>query len=613
MAKKKKRLSLKQYAVAIGKAAVLSFQTAPSAVIFKIIGAIFSAILPLVLTYFAARTTTELAAAFGGDSEAGSRALFYVVMTAALGLFNTIWTSIDNYVQGIMRYKVDARVTDIMYERFLTLPFWRYDDKDTADTYDKAQRFARFYSYVFDQITNIFSQLVAVVTAIIALFLVVPVIGVVIIIALIPGVYFQFKLSRAQIDHWQRNVDKRRAQGYIEWNLLQPTAITELRINNLVRFLLDLRNRYRDQDEKERLMFEKKYIGKQIVSNVFESGVELGSLTWITLQIIHGSQPIGQFLYVQQIVGRAITASNSIVGTISNIDEDLAQLFDYQKFMGYDTDTIGGHRLSKSPETIEFDNVSFQYFGSTRKVLKNVSLTISRGQHIAIVGENGAGKSTFIKLLLGLYEPSHGQIRIDGTDMRDIDVSSWHRQLSVLQQDFQHYGFANIRDNVYYGDVSHPFSRDRYDHAMQKSQSHDFVAKLPAGDATYPTTWMEDEEGEKGINLSGGQWQRIALGRSFYRDAPVIILDEPTSAIDALAESKIFASLLGDTSKTVITISHRLTTVEKADVIYVLEQGRIVEQGTHNELVKRGGAYVTLFEAQLGQEGRAHPSTSISK
>lgn len=602
MAKKKKKLSIKQYAVGIGKAAALSFRTAPSAVIFKTIGAILSAVLPIILTYFAARTTTELAAAFMGDEGAGERAIFYVVMTALLGLLNTIWTSVDSYIQGIMRYKVDAKVSDMMYERFLALPFWRYDDKDTVDTYDKAQQFAQFYSYVFDRITTLFSQLISVLVAIIALFAVIPAIGIIVVIALIPGIYFQFKLSRAQIDHWSKNVDKRRSQRFIEWNLLQPKAIVELRLNNLVRHLLDLRNTFRDQDEKARLQFERKFIGKQIISNVFESAIELGSLVWVTLQIIAGSQPIGQFIYVQQIVSRAITSANGIVGTISGIDEEIAQLFDYQKFMQYDVGRQNTRMLSEPVQSVEFSHVSFRYLVGTHDVLTGISLKINAGDHVAIVGENGAGKSTLIKLLLGLYEPTKGEVRVNEESLSTLEIGSWHRQLSVLQQDFQEYTFANVRDNIYFGDVSSGFNTSRYDNAVDRSQSNEFISKLAKKDKTYPSAWMEDEEGEKGMDLSGGQWQRLALARSFYRDAPIIILDEPTSAIDALAESKIFKTLLNDKSKTVITISHRLTTVEKAKIIYVLEDGKIVERGTHHELIKMNGAYVRLFEAQLDRK-----------
>ncbi len=600
----KKKLTLKEYLTAIWKAAVLSFRTAPSAVVFKMVGAVLNAVLPIILTYFAARTTTELAAAFGGDHAAGERALFYVILTAILGLIMTIWTSVDSYIQGILRYKVDAKVTDMMYERFLALPFWRYDDKDTADTYDKAQRFAKFYSYVLDQITSIFSQMISVLSAIIALFAVVPVIGIVIVIALIPGIYFQFKVSRAQIEHWNKNVDKRRAQSFIEWQLLQPNNVTELRINNFVRFLLNLRNRYRDEDERQRLDVEKKYIGKQVASNVFESGVELGSLIWVTLQIINGTQPIGQFLYVQQIVSRAITSSNSIVGTISRIDEDLAQLFDYQKFMKYELETVGRKDLSQPMQSIQFDNVSFRYFGNEAKVLDRVSLEIKAGKHIAIVGENGAGKSTFIKLLLGLYEPTTGKVFVNGQDLSELTSDSWHKQLSVLQQDFLHYIFANLRDNVYFGDVTKDFEKKRYANALDKSESDEFVGKLPKKDKTYPSAWMETEDGEKGVNLSGGQWQRLALARSFYRNTPIIILDEPTSAIDALAESRIFNHLLNDKTRTIITISHRLTTVEKADIIYVFKDGKIAERGTHEELVAKDGEYTTIFAAQLNQKSR---------
>jgi len=577
----------------------MSFQTAPLAVTFKMGNAILSAVLPIVLTYFAALTTTELAAAFNGDETAGSRALTYVIITLVLGLANTVWSSIDTYIQGILRYKVEAQVSDMMYERFLRLDFWRYDDKDTIDTYDKAQQFARFYAYVFDRLASVFSQLVGMVTAVIALFLVVPFVALVVIIALIPGVYIQFKLSRAQIGHWNKTVDVRRAQRYIEWNLLQPQAIVELRLNNLIRHLLDLRRSYRDKDERERLNFEKKYIGQQILSNVLESAAELTSLIWITLQIIQRAQPLGQFIYVQQIVSRAIGSANSFVTTMSTIDEDLAQLFDYQKFMDYPLQATGKKQLTATPEHIRLDNVSFHYYQAKEPVLKNISLEIKRGQHVAIVGENGAGKSTFVKLLLGLYAPTSGKLLLDNVKLGDYTIESWHRQLSVLQQDFQQYNFTDIENNVYYGDVSSPIDKKRYERAMQKSESREFVSHLSKADKTYPSTWMEDETGEKGVNLSGGQWQRIALGRSFYRDTPIIILDEPTSAIDALAEARIFKHLFADKGRTIITISHRLTTVEKADIIYVLKEGELIEQGTHNELVNNGGDYVTIFADQL--------------
>mgnify|MGYP003439602135 CR=1 FL=1 len=601
MTKKRPRLGFKKYLSALWQAVSMGFQTSPLAVSFKIFNAILTAIMPIVLTYFAALTTTALVAAFNGDKEAGGLALNYVVITVLLGLFQTVWGSIDGYIQGIMRYTIDAKMSDMMYERFLRLEFWRYDDKDTADTYDKAQQFAKFYAYVFDRFANLFSQVVSVVFSIIALYIFVPFVAVIVIVSLIPGIYVQFKLSRAQINHWEKNVDARRSQSFIEWNLLQPQAITELRLNNLVKHLLTLRRAFRDQDEKARLGFEKQFIGKQILSNTVETAAELVSLVWVTLQIIAGNQPVGQFIYVQQIVGRAISSANSFVQTLSSMDEDLAQMYDYQKFMAYPLGNVGAKKLDTAPDSIRLDDVSFSYFGSETEVLKHISMNLERGQHVAIVGENGAGKSTLIKLILGLYRPTAGQITIDGVALDEIDVDTWHRQLSVLQQDFREYLFASVRDNVYFGDVSSKFDRARYKAAMDKSESTDFVSKLPNKDSTVPSTWMEDGEGEKGVNLSGGQWQRIALARSFYRDTPIIILDEPTSAIDALAESRIFKHLLDDKNRTIVTISHRLTTVKKADVIYVLEDGKIVESGTHTELVKQGGTYVKIFEAQLDQ------------
>lgn len=596
----KKPLSIREYAHAIKEIAILSARTAPIAVFFKVVSALTDAILPLITTYFAALTTTELANAFNGDEASGQRALMYVIITAGLGLFTMIWSSIDQYVQEVMRYKVGAKVSDMMYEKFHRLDFWQYDDKSTADLYDKAQRFASFYAYVFDRIASIGSSIVALVTALIALFIVVPWIGLLVLISVIPGMVLQFKLSRIQINHWNRNIESRRARSYIEWNLLQPHTISELRLSGLIKHLLKLRRNFREQDEREQLKHERTYMPKRLLADGFQTVAELAALIWVVLQIINRNQPIGQFVYVQQIVSRAMGSVNSLVVQISNIDEDLANLGDYQKFMSLPEQQSGGKRLRSAPTCITFENVCFTYPETDIQVLSDVSFEMTTGDHIALVGENGAGKSTIVKLLCGLYRPTSGRVLIDGVDLADITTAEWHKYISVLQQDFLHYMFTDVRDNVEFGDISRPGDKQRYDNAIKQSESKSFVAKLPNKDATMLNKWMEDEDGKAGTELSGGQWQRLAIARSFYRDSPFVILDEPTSAIDALAESRIFERIFNASNKkTVLTISHRLSTVKKAGEIIVLAEGEIVERGNHATLVTAQGQYFHMFESQL--------------
>jgi ATP-binding cassette subfamily B protein/ATP-binding cassette subfamily C protein len=375
--------------------------------------------------------------------------------------------------------------------------------------------------------------------------------------------------------------------------------MAELRLDGVVRYLLDLRIKLRDKDEKRRIEFERSYIGKKLGADALEAAAEVIALVWITIQIIHRSQPIGQFIYVQQVVSRALGGASGMVNSISTIDEDLANLFDYQEFMVLPLQQKGLSHFTEEPKLIEVRHISFGYPNSKTEVLHDVSMTIQKGQHIAIVGENGAGKSTLIKILTGLYHPTKGAMLVDDTPLNEKDITSWHTYLSVLQQDYLGYGFASAKDNVYFGDVTHPFDSERFNRALDRAEARTFIEKLPKGIDSYVNTWMEDDEGNNGTELSGGQWQRLALARNFYRDSPIIILDEPTSAIDALAEARIFEHLFADKKHTVVTISHRLTTVEKADVIYMLQDGRIVEQGTHDELVTKKGEYYTMFKSQL--------------
>lgn len=593
-------MTKREIAAALFQVGKITYKAAPLMVIVQLAGSIITAVLPIVTTFFAALTTTALADAYAGDQSAGPRAMEYVIITAVLGISLVAWNSVSSYVEQLMRYRVAAAMSDQMYEHFLSLDFWRYDDKKTADLYDRATQFANFFPYVFDRLSSIITSFISMVAGMIALVFVSWWLGLILIAAIIPGIFIQFKLSRAQTQHWNENIETRRATSMIEYGLLQrPDFIAELRLYGMVRHLLDMRMRLRDKDEKERIEFERKYIFKKLGADALEATAEVVALLFTVSQIIARNQPVGQFLYVQQVVSRALAGSNSFVSQVSSIDQDVANLFDYQKFMELPERKHSSQSLLVAPEVISLQDVSFAYPLTKVNVLSHVSFSVKKGQHIAIVGENGAGKSTLIKILLGLYQPTSGRVMVDDQDLSKVSISDWHQHLGVLQQDYLSYSFATAKENVFYGDVSRPFDQTRYDNAIERAESATFLNKLPNKADSYISVWMEDSEGHNGVDLSGGQWQRLTLARNFYRDSPIIILDEPTSAIDALAESRIFKHLFADKSKTVVTISHRLSTIEKADVIYMLQGGALVEQGTHKQLVSKRGAYYTMFESQL--------------
>lgn len=599
MAENTKSISKKKQLIGIARVAKISFQTSPLTAVVKIVGAVINAVLPIITTYFAALTTTALAEAYAGDHTAGSRALFFVIVTVLLGIMMNMWTSVSQYVDTMASYKIKSAISDRLYAHFLRLEYWRYDDKNTNDLFDKSKRFVGFFGYIFNSVTTIATALISLVASLGALFFVSWQIGLIVLVAVIPGVLIQLNLSRFRAKHWSENIETRRRMDEIEWNMLQPARIVELRLYGLVQHLLDLRVVLRDKDEKVRIEYERKIIGKQLASDILEAAAEIIALVSITMKIIAHAQPIGQFLYVQQLVSRTLAAVHQSVTGVGLVDEDIANLFDYDEFMKLEEATARPVVLEHQPNQLRAENVSFHYPQNDAMVLKNISLTIEKGQKVAFVGENGAGKSTLIKLLLGIYQPSNGVVLVDNDDLAKVSYESWHKYIGVLQQSYGIYSFATAWENIAFGDVTKRASKQHIEAAAHDAEAADFLQKLPKGYDSYVTPLMEHDDGTKGTWLSGGQEQRLSLARNFYRDSPIVILDEPTSAIDALAESRIFRRLFTEKDKTIITVSHRLSTVKKADVIYVLEDGKIVEQGAHDELVRKKGAYYTLFESQL--------------
>ncbi len=598
-ATKKHKLSGRARLRALGSIAKTTYRASPGAVVMKMAGALITATVPLVIAYFAALTTTALADAFAGLPGAGDRAIEYVVITAALGVVMSAWFSVQNYIDELTAYRINAAVSDRLYEHFVAIEYWRYDDKATADMFDKAQNFALFFSRFFDVIARLFSSFVQAIASVIALATVSWWLGLLLMVAIVPGVIVQIRLSRMQAAHWRKNTEVRRKASGITYSVFQVGNLAELRMYNAAKAMLKLRAKYRDLDQLERISYERKYLGWRIVSDAVEAGAEVASLVTIAWQIVHQAQPIGQFIYVQQLVSRALGGMHALISEFNGIDEDLATMYDYESFMQLPVASTGGVTSIDQVNEISLKDVSFCYPNSSTEVLKHISMTIHQGKHVAIVGENGAGKSTLVKLLMGLYRPTAGEVRVDGRLLEEIDEHEWHRHVSILQQEFIKYHFVTVRENVEYGDVEHEPDNHRYQEALEKAEAREFIEKLPRDHATIPNQWFENDDGSPGIELSGGQWQRLALARSFYRSAPIIILDEPTSAIDALAEARIFKRLFDMKHKTVVTISHRLTTIKRADAVYMLKDGKLVEHGTANELIAKRGEFYRMFESQL--------------
>ena len=577
---------------------VTVWQTSPRTIIIQAIGAVLTASLPLATTYFAALTTTALTEAYTGSGDS-RQLLVYVIMTVVLGVMMSFWGIVQTYFEQLMRYQLESSINDQMFARLHGLDFWRYDDPVTIDMFDRARRFAGSFSYLFSRLTSIVTNIVSLVVGLWIISSVSWWLGLLLVVAIIPSGVVQFRLSRLTSKYWCKNTKIRRRMWWIEYAISKPENIAEMRLYGLIKHLLTERATLRDKDQLQMIKYERNFMAKRFGGEMLQAAAEVVALVWVTLEIIAHRQPIGQFVLVQQMVSRVLGSVDSLISTYNSIDEEVANMVDYQRFMELPLADAKPNLALSMSKSITVRNVKFQYPGSETLVLKGLSLEIKRGQHVAIVGENGAGKTTLVKLLTGLYQPTSGEILIDGRNLSEVNVADWHRQLAVLSQSFIRYDFATAYENVWYGDVSRELDRDRLMDALKQAEADNFVKKLPKGGDSYVDKWMTDDSDDKGVDLSGGQWQRLALARNFYRNAPIVILDEPTSAVDAAAEARIFRHLFKQKDKTIIAISHRLSTVKKADVIYFMKDGRIVEQGACSELIAKCGEFYEMFKEQL--------------
>lgn len=452
-------------------------------------------------------------------------------------------------------------------------------------------------SYV-DRMLNFINSVVQFVTAAIVVGAQFPLFVIIIVVSVIPDF---FSLNAWRDMAWPFMSRERGIMGrlfqYIRLTFSNPATAKEIGIFNNGQLLL---RKVKTTQTSYYRRFEKEYLKSlfPIIISVLIEVAAFGITQVMSLMAVFaGKLSIGQFtLYFQQAFNLANGASG-MLDNYSSMSMRNKSVDQYFEILAYPNQIVSPKKAvslgSSKDFKIEFHNVSFRYPESKRYILKDFNLIINPGDKIALVGENGAGKSTLIKLLLRFYDATEGEILINGVNIKELNLAEWHTQVGALFQDFIKYQFT-FRENVIYGDADKQKDELAIKEAIKKSGADAFLKDLPNGfEQVVGKTF------EEGIDLSGGQWQKLALARAFFRDAPLLILDEPTSAIDAKAEYEIFERVQQlQKDKTVIIISHRFSTVRNADRILVLDKGRIIEEGSHDKLMAKKGLYEELFTIQ---------------
>ena len=394
-----------------------------------------------------------------------------------------------------------------------------------------------------------------------------------------------------------RQTPAKRQMDYLRQVGGSKEAAKELKLFNLSGYLTERFSGLSQQIYDENVaLSRKKLIWGGLLSITGTLGY-YGSYAWVIWRAVHGAYDLKTYAFITAAIVQAQANLQQVFSTATGIADQALFLTDLIAFFEMKPTVQSKPNALPAPRPIqkgfEFCNVSFAYPGTERRVLKNFNFVLRPGERIALIGENGQGKTTVVKLITRLYDPTEGQILLDGIDLRDYDLDDLHKEIGVIFQDFMRYEMT-ARENIAIGRVELPHTEYEIESAAQKSLALGVIEKMPA---RYDQ--MLGRRFEGGVDLSGGEWQKIALARAYLRDAQLLVLDEPTAALDAKSELEVFERFAELTEgKMALLISHRFSTVRMADRIVVLEGGRLVEEGTHQQLMALGGRYAGMFEMQ---------------
>lgn len=570
----------------------LQWQTSRLSFGWSIFNSAVNGLRPIAQAYALANLLASVSAA--ALQQANPRPVYmWLAALLAIELIGQIVTNIDRVARGRFQQKMDLVTNEQFFIKMYELSQEQFDDEEFNTKLDRARDSLHQIWRVLDEISWTASSFITFIGSIAAIIVVAPLVGGIIILTVIPTALLQIKQNKLREKVYKEIEPYERVAYRTRWLLIDPNFMPEVRLMSAFKKMVVAWRTHMKKSQDIVFKSDKRLLKYDVSTEAVQPLVAFGANIYFFRLLLAGTIGLDRFIFLRGMLEQAVVGATGFSSSVQRLHELSINLQNFSEI--YDTPPAipnGSVQISR-PLTIEFKNVSFSYPGTNQLVLDDVSFAIVPGSKLALVGENGAGKSTIIKLLLRQYVPTTGTIVVNGTDIRDVELESYYSAISNLSQDFLLINHLPIRDNLAIGLPASVSDDDIYI-STDLVGATEFIQKLP-----HKLDTRLDNSFDDGSNLSGGQRQRLAVARALLRNGDIMILDEPTSAIDAKAEYNIFNNIYkSHAGKTTLIVSHRFSTVRKADKIIVMENGKITEYGSHEELLKHGGLYKEMFDAQ---------------
>jgi len=556
-----------------------------------------NAVLPVIILVVGKLIIDEVVLQIDAETKDLDRLWLLVAVEFGLAILSDLMSRAISLTDGLLgdQYSIDTSVRIIKKTSELNL-----DQLEDAEFYDKLERARQQTTGRVGLMSNILTQaedLVVIFTLLAGVVAFEPWLIILLVVSVVPTIINEIKFSGTSYSLARSWTQERRELDYLRYAGASDVTAKEVKLFGLSNYLAD---RFKNLSETYYLMSKK--LAKQRAGwgsffNVIGTGAYYAAYLLIVFRTVAGIFSLGDLTFLSGSFNRLRSKLQGFFTRFTAITDSALYLQDYFEFLDLKySDETSEKKLAlpkKIKKGFEFRNVGFKYPKSEAWVVRNINFELKAGEKLAFVGENGAGKTTLIKLLLRFYEPTEGEILLDDIPVKQYNQIQYQKYFGVIFQDFVKFELT-LRENIAMGEIEEIRNQERIDSAAQKSLANEVISDLPGG--------YDQQLGKRfkqGKDLSGGQWQKIAIARAYMKDAEVLILDEPTSALDARAETEAFDRFIKLTEgKTAVIISHRFSTVRIADRIMVLKNGNVLEIGTHQELMKNDKLYAELFNLQ---------------